>query len=159
MNSEKIRPITLSVSILIGFIILVMFVLAQLSQKYSVLYTCGCAYTLPVIIILLSGTGIVVGALTYYFLSQNFEQKRKKFDENKKQILQFLENDEKIIIDAIIKNKGSLSQSSLSKKLMMDRVKIFRTLEKLEQKKIIKKEKTGKTNKISLSQELQELLL
>jgi uncharacterized membrane protein len=159
MESNKLRPVFLSIGILIGFVLLIMFVLTQIAQRFSALYTCGCAYTLPVIIILLSGTGIVVGVLTYYFLSGSFEQKKKKFLNNRKQVLRFVDADEKAVMEVLLKNDGSISQSLLNKKLQMDRVKVFRVLEKLEQKNIIVKQKNGKTNKILLVDEIADLLL
>lgn len=136
-----------------------MLTITQIAQRYATLYTCGCAYNLPTIIILLSGTGIVVGALTYYFLSKNIEERRKKFNKNKKQLLKFLEQEEQQIIEILIQNKGETTQTNITQKLNLNRVKVFRTIEKLENKKMITKEKKGKINNIKLTKELQEILL
>ncbi len=134
-----------------------MITLAQLAQRYGALYSCGCAYTLPIIIILLSGTGIVVGAITYYFLSKSFDERKREFNKNKKEILKFLELDEQKIITAILATNGEITQAQLANKTNLDRVKVFRIIERLEQKKIIKKEKIGKTNKIKLTEAIEKI--
>jgi uncharacterized membrane protein len=159
MESNKFRPILLSVALLLGFSTLIMFVLTHLAQRYSLMYNCGCAFTLPITIILLSGTGIVVGVLTYYFLSGSFERRRKIFNKNKSFLLNFLDDDERLVIEKLLKQNGEMSQSNLSKSVNLDRVKVFRILERLEQKKVIIKQKNKKTNKILLVDELKELLL
>ncbi len=159
MGSTKLKPILLSVMLLLGFSTLVMFALIQLAQRYTLLYNCSCGYALPMIIIFLSGIGIVVGVLTYYFLSGSFERKKRLFNENRKYLINLLYDDEKLIIETLLKHKGELSQSSLTKKSGLDRVKVFRILERLEQKNIIVKQKNKKNNLILISAELKYLLL
>ena len=157
MINENLRNILLAVGVIIGFMVLVGFSLAYIAQEYSALYSCGCAYTLPVIIALLSGTGIVVGILTYYFLTGKVQKEKKEIKKNLMSTLNFLDDDERKVVGALIKNKGKLTQAKISEKTGLGRVKAFRVVSKLESKGIIEKEKNGKTNNIKMNEDLSNV--
>lgn len=67
------------------------------------------------------------------------------------------EGDERKIFKIIL-NKKEVSQASLVRETGMSKVKVFRVLEKLKYKGLIKKEPYGRTNLIVLDEELSKLL-
>ena len=157
-REEKLRPILLALGVIVGFILLVVLTLTYIAQEYSPLYECGCAYTLPVIIVLLSCAGIVVGVVTYYILAGKHSREKKKIKRNMKSAYNLIEEDERKILESLVEAKGRLSQSELDKKTGMDRVKVFRLIRKMEGKGILRKEKNGKSNIIILDRGILDLL-
>jgi len=158
VKDNNLRPILLGVGILLGFVILVAFSLVYIAQEYTV-DGCRCAYTMPVIISLLSGTGIFVGILTYYFLSGKAHKEKKEIKKNVEATLSFLDGDERKIVEALLKNKGKIPQAKIDGETGLGRVKAFRVVKKLEDKGIISKERNGKTNNVKLNSDLTSVFL
>ncbi|CAB3289551.1 Transcriptional regulator, MarR family [Methanocaldococcus lauensis] len=69
----------------------------------------------------------------------------------------FLTEDEKIIID-LIKKYGHITQKELVEITKMSKPKVSRIVSELEDRKIIKKEKIGRINKLTLTEESKKLL-
>ncbi|MFP4189642.1 MAG: helix-turn-helix transcriptional regulator [Candidatus Woesearchaeota archaeon] len=156
-SENNLRPILLAISIIVGFIMLITITLAYIAQEYAPLYECGCAYTLPIIIVLLACAGIVVGVLTYYFLAGRFSKEKREIKKNMKSAYNLMEPDERKIIESLVNAGGRSSQSELDKKTGMDRVKVFRMIGKMEQKGILHKERNGKGNIIRLDEDILNL--
>ncbi len=94
-------------------------------------------------------------------LKYEISELKKKLDElkdYKKGILwQFLTDDEKRIIE-LIKEHGSITQKEICEITNMSKPKVSRIVTELEDRKIIKKEKIGRINKLRLTEESEELL-
>ncbi len=158
MKDERLKAILLPVALIISFVVLIVLALTYIAQEYSPLYECGCAYTLPVIIVLLSGTGIIVGILTYYFIAGKYSKEKKEIKSNVKSLYSLMDKDEREVIECLVSSKGKISQSYLDKYTKMDRVKIFRLLARMENKGVIRKEKNGKTNIVILDDNIYHIL-
>ena len=65
-----------------------------------------------------------------------------------------ISKDQKEVLKLIIKKNGKTYQSTLVKELTFSKVKVSRIVKELEEKKIIKKEKFGMTNTVTLTKKL-----
>ena len=102
--------------------------------------------------------GLLVGTLVYYIMSDKVIQQEQSLDKNTKIILNFLNSQEKKVIETLLENDGKVQQYELSHLPNLNKLKTHRILLNLEQKGIIKKEKLGKINKIVLNKELYDVL-
>ncbi|MGM5484674.1 MAG: helix-turn-helix transcriptional regulator [Nanobdellota archaeon] len=158
MERQDLRNMLLAIALIMGFIFIVSFSIYVIKENYG--YhgaSCGCSLSIPIFIALLASLGVFVGILTYYFLSKSFSQEKEKLFGDVEKTLDFLDKEEKDIVQVLVKNKGDMTQNILNKKLDMDPVKIHRRLQNLESKGVIHKEKKGMTNKITLKDEFREL--
>jgi uncharacterized membrane protein len=152
---ESVRNILLSIAIIMGFVFLVSFTIFFIKDSYGT--SCRCKDTVSIIVAALTSLGVFVGIITFYFLSKNYSKDKQDTIKGVEKILLFLENEEKIIIECLIKNNGVSTQSKLVKLTKMDSVKLHRRLLVLESKNIVKKEKLGMTNRIILDNDILEL--
>jgi len=157
MENKGIKPLILIFTILTFFIFIISFLVFYTTENFSP--TCGCKLPPWVIIIIVSSLGLFVGLATYYIISNNYLKEKKETEKNLIKILDILDEEDKIILKKIIENKGEINQSSLTKSLNLDKVKVSRIISKMEQKSIIKKEKNGMTNKLILEDNLKKLFL
>ena len=74
-------------------------------------------------------------------------------------ILKFLNYNENRILKKLIENNGSVLQSEISRLPNMGKVKAHRVLKDMEIKGIISIDKYGKTNRITLSEDVKKLFL
>jgi len=148
-----IRDILLSVGIIMGFVFLVTVAIFFIRERWLV-HTCSCTYSIPFILVALSSLGIFVGVLIYYFLEGRIQKTMHSLEHNAHAALRIVDNDERKIIEALIRHDGALLQSRLDKETGLTRLQAWRTLERLEKKNVIIKERTGKTNNVRLSKEL-----
>ncbi|MFQ6120515.1 MAG: helix-turn-helix transcriptional regulator [Methanosarcinales archaeon] len=84
---------------------------------------------------------------------------KKEIDTNKievtsemKKVMETLSDRERAIVDLLIKENGSLLQSKIRYETEIPKASLTGIIYSLERKKIIKKKKYGKTNKIELSE-------
>ncbi len=154
-EKNKLRPTILIFVILTFFIFAISFTVFYTTENFST--ACGCSLPPWVIIVSMSSLGLFVGLITYYILNNNFFKEKKEMGENIIKLLELLEDDDKKVIKLLAENKGEITQSSISKKLGLNKVKSSRIVSKLENKGIIKKEKNGMTNKLILDEELKNL--
>lgn len=115
---------------------------------------CSCAIPLPILFPIIASIGLLIGTIIYYMLSPG----NQKVYVDKKSILMFFGSTEREIMDAIISNKGEISQASITRITGLPKVKVFRSLERLRMKGIIEKESKGKTNTIRLTEGVAKLL-
>jgi len=121
----------------------------------------------------------VIVPISYYFISRRLENKLeknmeilfkliKKHDNNDNSkrkienrntplILKFLKPDERKVVETLIENKGKVSQSEITRMPGMTKLKTHRAIKELEFKGIIKLQKDGMTNTITLSNDVKEL--
>jgi uncharacterized membrane protein len=140
--------------ILAGFIFAVSFSTLYAQTHIIEGTACSCTLPIPLLIPTFSSLGIFVGSIVYYLLFPKIEEGKGK--EDLSLFLDFLEPDEKSILQKIIENKGKITQSRLSSQF--GKVKVFRILEKLKERGIIEKEAYGKTNTIKISEKFSKLL-
>ncbi len=153
--NENLRNILLAVALIMGFVFIVSISIYIIKERYGL--ACTCEISLPIVIAILTSLGVFVGILTYYFLSKTFSIEKNKIHVNVEKTLNFLNNDEKTIILAIIDYNGEITQNKLSDETKIDAVRLHRKLSNLISKNILYKEKNGMTNKIILNDEFIEL--
>jgi len=77
--------------------------------------------------------------------------KEKQVNEEKKKVdLSLLDKDEKVLVNLIHENKGTMFQSDLVDKSGFDKVKVTRILDKLEGRQVIQRMRRGMTNVVLL---------
>jgi len=76
-----------------------------------------------------------------------------------KLLLKFLSYNEKKVINKLIDQKGSVLQSEISRMESMGKVRTHRTITELKKKEIITVEPYGKTNRITLTDDAENVLL
>jgi len=82
-------------------------------------------------------------------IKQQIEPK-KITKENYKKVMKELEREERVILEKIIDNQGTIFQSDLVDKTKFNKVKVTRILDKLEGKGLIERRRRGMTNVIIL---------
>lgn len=123
---------------------------------------------------------IAIIPMSYYFISQRFEEKiERKFNvisklleknnsvpnkapkeiDDKNVILKFLNLSERKVVEKLIERNGDVLQSEISQMEGMTKLKTHRAVRDLERKGIIKRESHGKTNRIILSKDIKEVML
>ncbi|MFP4195968.1 MAG: helix-turn-helix transcriptional regulator [Candidatus Woesearchaeota archaeon] len=156
-DGSNLRSILLSVAILIGFIFVVSLAIYFINDNYGL--ACSCKVTLPIIIAVLTSLGVFVGILTYYFLSKSYSKEKQQILGNIEHTLDFLEHDNKVIVLALIRDGGEITQSNLADVTGINAVKLHRKLANLESKGVVRKEKNGMTNKVILNDSFKELFI
>jgi len=144
----------------VSFIVLVVCLALLLADKFDVdKSVCGCpkviSHNFVWIFIILAI--IFVSCLLYYLFSLKMETQDKIINKNKEILFTILDEDEKSVLNHLVKNKGEVQQSKISE--MFDKIRAHRIIKKLSEKKIIDSVKDGKTNKIILKKELRKELL
>jgi len=156
-HKKRTREVFLIVGLITGFVFIVAFSVYYVSDVINKGIVCGCAVPIPLMLLLLSSLGFFVGSFIYYFLSSRFNKKEKEHSQDINLTLRFLEKEERKIVELLIKAKKEIPQYNLVKDSGLDKVKVSRLLNKLEQMQIIKKEDKGKVNYISLNDELKKV--
>jgi len=133
----------------ISFILLVLF-LSLLLGKHLQVESCECpkmvSQNFIVLFILLSI--IFVGGLIYYLLSMQIEKRDKKVKFNIERIMNFLDKDEKIILNTLKNQNKEITQSEIKE---LQKIRKHRAIKKLEEKKLINLKKIGNRNFIELN--------
>lgn len=154
---EGSKRIVLGVMILAAFTFIVSFSTLYVESRIQEGDTCGCPIPIWSFIPSLSSLGIIVGTLVYYVMSEKVEETRKSARKEVEKLLFLLPEEEREILNILMK-KGEVTQATLSRDTSYSRVKIHRTVRKLEDKGIIRRVVHGKTNKIILVDELKGML-
>jgi Zn-dependent protease with chaperone function len=149
----------LVIGLIAGFSAIIFFALTYLNEKVFCDLGCRLQNEVSLILIFLSLFGVFIGSLTYYFISEKYEKKIVRISKDATVTLKFLDNDERVIVQSLVKSKGKTSQSLLVKNTKLSRVKVSRILSKLEQKDIVKKKPNGMTNYVFLKRELLDIFL
>jgi len=85
--------------------------------------------------------------------------KNNKEKSEKEIILNLLDANKRTILEKLIENDGSALQSEISRMKGMTTLKTHRALKDLEKKQIVKMESYGKTNRITLTEDMKDILL
>ncbi len=158
-RKNKLFQLWLIIGIIAGFAAVLFFSITYLNEKVLCDANCREHNKVSLILILLSLFGMFIGSLTYYFISEKYEKKITRIHKDVNLTLNFLESEEKLIVNSILNHKGRITQSEIAKSTGLSRVKIFRTLKKLEKKGVITKKPHGMTNTIELEEELKKVLV
>ena len=158
MDSKSNKLTLLPVFVLLTlFVFIISFTAFYTKENFS--SVCGCKLPIWVIIISIASFGMFTGSLIYYFLNKNILKDKLNVQKSIYSVLNFLEGDQKKILEFLINNSGKAYQSKISKELKIDKVRISRTINQLEKKQIIKKEKQGMTNIIFLEENIRQFFL
>ena len=158
-NKKNLLTTWLVVAVISGFAAIIFFAITYLNNSAFCSMNCRLKNEVTLVLILLSIFGVFIGSLAFYLISGKYEKKIKTMNKDIKATFKFLEPEERIILKELIRNKGVSTQSSIAKNTTLNRVQVYRTLRSLENKGIIKKEDSGRTNKIILDKELKEIFL
>jgi len=151
MNDAK--KIVFGILILSIFILVVSISSLYVQTKISSGNVCGCFIPIPLFIPFIASIGLFIGTLIYYLLSPKFD--KKKIDKNS--LLNFLEGDERKVMELLIEKK-EITQAEIVRKTNLSKVKVFRILKRFENRGLIEKSSIGKTNMIILSESINKLL-
>ena len=155
-NKYTVKELIITLGIFILFAVTILWAFFYIVRNYT-LDTCGCRIPILIIIIIIIAVSIFSGAIvTFLFLSRR-EEKKKVIRKDSLITLRFLENDERRITRELIKANGELLQSEIVKKTNLNKVRVTRSLAKLENRGIIKRENLGATKKVTLVKELRDL--
>lgn len=108
---------------------------------------------------MLATLGVVVGAGTYYLMSQQIETKQDSIKKDTRIILKLLSEDERKAISKLVDGGGKTLQAEISRLPGLSKVKSHRIVRRLEKRGVITVESYGKTNIIQLVKEIKEGLL
>ena len=154
-KEEKLSSPFLVIALITLFVFILSFTAFYTKENfYSV---CGCSLPIWAIIISIASFGLFVGLLIYYLLNKSFLRERKVAKKSLHKILTLFEDDEKRVLEFIINNSGKIYQSKISKELNLDKVRLSRIINHFEKKSILKKEKQGMTNLITLQDDFKEI--
>lgn len=103
-------------------------------------------------------SGIVIGAIVFFFMASRIEGKEKDLKRIAETLVQFLNRDEKIVVQKILEGNGKILQSEISRAEGIGKLKSHRILRRLSDRGVIVIEKHGKTNMIRLAKNIQEVL-
>ena len=156
-ENKALKSIFLALSVILGFIFIVLFSTLYVSDAIRNNNACGCVIPIPYMILLLSSLGLFAGCFVFYILTSKYLKEKKVLTQNIGVTLNFLENDERKIIKELVRSKGKLNQSEFEKLTGLHKVRVHRIIEKLKSKDLIKKTTVGKINKIELADELREI--
>jgi predicted transcriptional regulator len=154
---NKFIQMWLIIGIIAGFAAVIFFSITYLNERILCDMDCRAKNEVSLILVLLSLFGMFIGSLTYYFISEKYQKKIDRIHKDVNLTLRFLEGEERAIVNSIISRKGKINQSDLVKDTGLSRVKISRSLMRLEQKDIIKKSKNGMTNMVEMNKNLKRI--
>ncbi len=102
---------------------------------------CNCAIPLWLFVPLLASLGLFIGALIYAILKPEESTNRKRLREI---LLAMCGSEEEKKVLEILLACEKISQSEITRKTKLNKVKVHRILKKFEKKGMIKREKRGK---------------
>jgi len=104
-------------------------------------------------------SGIVIGAGVFFFMTTKLENKKKELEKVTEALVQFLNRDEKKVVEKILESEGKLYQSEISRIEGIGKLKSHRILQRLSDRGVVEIEKHGKTNLVRLAKNIREVLL
>jgi uncharacterized membrane protein len=117
----------------------------------------GTIHTQTYISIALIAIIVVIGLVLLFskeekqIVIKKVKEKQGNVNEGKRKVdMSLLDKDEKVIVNLIQENKGTIFQSELTEKSGFDKVKVTRILDKLEGRQIIQRMRRGMTNVVLL---------
>ena len=145
-------------AIIIGLAILiygVMYIHRNTTSKNSLIFwTVENHLPITISMIILSGfMGYILSTVTYKQVTKTKKESHKLLEI----LFLFLNRDEKEIINSLVQNNGMIGQAEISRLARMDRVKAYRSLQKM-QEKTDRYNCAWKIRKVSLKDNILNLL-
>jgi DNA-binding transcriptional ArsR family regulator len=146
----------LIVSVFIFLVTVLVFVYALYSQGQDVP-----SILLPFVefhvefMIIMGLFGVFSGLMVFSIMNATLEKQKQLVKTNISIIMKFLGNDEREIVDLLLRKEGMTTQSEIAKLPGMSRLKAHRVVKKLEERGIVHVEKYGKINMIRIVDELR----
>ena len=183
MNNRKILLLLISSVAIVSFIIFFYFnVLETYEQGSRVVIVNGMPMSrmMPVPFeyrLWLSPVFLLIAVIpiSYYLISKKMESNMKAMlkivgknnykpngssgSVNKEAILKLLNFNERKVLERLIKRKGEVLQSEISRMEGMNKLKTHRAIKNLEIKGVIETETNGKTKRIMLTKDIKGILL
>ena len=103
--------------------------------------------------------GIAIGAAVFFFMTSKLENKKKDVEKITQALIQFLNKDEKAVVQKILENDGKAFQSEISRIEGIGKLKSHRILQRLSDRNVIEIERHGKTNIVKLSKNIRDVLV
>jgi hypothetical protein len=105
--------------------------------------------------------GIIIGALSFYFLYERKKPETIVVDKGKSliDVVDVLDEGESKVLRKIINEKGRVLQAEISRLDGVGKVRAHRITERLEKRGIIEIESAGKTNVVKLTEKYRKLFL
>ncbi len=103
--------------------------------------------------------GIAIGAVVFFFMTTKLEDKKKDLEKITQALIQFLNKDEKTVLQKILENDGKVLQSEISRIEGIGKLKSHRILQRLSDRGVIEIERHGKTNIVKLAKNIKEVLV
>lgn len=157
MKDKIIKNLLIVVMILVGFIFIVSVACLYTQEAIACGAAASCTIPIPLLIPGIASLGLIIGVITYYFMASQFEKKDKNILEYSELLEKILTKDEGEVLKFIAKHQKT-TQAKISSSLNLSRLKVFRIIEKLKQKNIIKKQEDGKSRIIELHKEIKNAL-
>ena len=115
-------------------------------------------FTQEIISYSLIGLLVLIGIVIAFFMKDehttiihnNHEKKKELTEEEKKEKLESLDEEEKRVMNVILREDGSVYQSDIIKETGLGKVKVSRLLDKIEGRGLIERKRRGMTNVIIL---------
>lgn len=177
-NNKKLL-LLVSLLALLGVISIIMYTLFISSSTGSSHPRGLCPKMIPPYMLWISIILVVVAVipLSYYFISKRLEEKMEKnlaaisrmVDSNLKHhkekeksngsILKLMNQGERKVIQRILDKGGSILQSEIARMEGMTKLKAHRIVKELESKGIVRVQNYGKTKRLTLVEDMKEILL
>lgn len=110
-------------------------------------------FSLPIVLLLVVCAFLVGGAAIYlYYTAELQPRARSSLEKTYVPVMDLLKPDERRVVELLLQAKGGVLQSALSENLSVSKVKTTRLLARLGQKGVVRKERSGFTNRVFLVQ-------
>ena len=109
----------------------------------------------PVFVII----GVVIGAVVFFFMASKLDNRQKELQNVSNALIQFLNRDEKLVVQKLLENNGKVLQAEISRMEGLGKVRSHRVIQKLVDRGVIEVEKYGKTNTVKLTKAMSDSLV
>jgi len=103
--------------------------------------------------------GVLIGAVVFFFMATKLDSRKKDLEGITSALVQFLNRDEKLVVQKLLENNGKVLQAEISRIEGLGKVRSHRVIQKLVDRGVIEVEKYGKTNNIKLTKAVGDSLL
>jgi len=103
--------------------------------------------------------GIIIGAIVFFFMSTKLDNKKEELEKTTKALIQFLNKDERRVVEKIISEQGKVLQSEITRMEGLGKVKSHRILQRLSDREVIEIEAHGKTNIVKLTKAIKDAII
>jgi len=164
MFQKRDKTVILGIIIIVAFLVLSFNVfpfLGLTGHTEECSLTQGCPHEqeldfLQTALPLMLSLALLVGAGTYYLMSEKLDSKQNSLKKNTEMSVAFLNEDEKKLVNLLIENDGKIIQAEVTRLPGMTKVKSHRVVQKLIDRGVIEKDRLGKTNTLKFTKEIRE---